>query len=246
MSSSASTPDMASPLSIASSLDSTWTIFSSSTPSAASEPSRPVTEPLPGWPSTDAKWMAVTNTTGIEMPLVSMGFPNAPATAVPPRNESSPMASDHQDEPPTSPDPPTPSSSACSTEYLDEISDDALVVACRKLRNVLRAHYANTKPPGNLFEPFIQKLRRRNHCRLCPKVLGNREQMNQHVMKDHCGHRPFPCPVQGWCVRIYSLRAHRICGTHAGFPSNHRDARLADLRKHLEKHSNVRLPCPAW
>lgn len=126
---------------------------------------------------------------------------------MPPRNASSPIASDRQDEPLTTPDPPTPSSSACSTEYVEEISDDALVVACRKLRGVLRAHYANTKPPGDLFEPFIQKWRKRNHCRLCPKVLGNREQMNQHVMKDHCGHRPFACPVQGWCVRIYSLCA---------------------------------------
>ena len=133
-----------------------------------------------------------------------MAFPNASASAVPLSNASSPMAIDRQDELPTSPDPPTPSSSA-SADYLNEISGDSLDVACRKLRRFLQAHYANTKPPGDLFGPFIQRLRKQNHCRLCPKVLENREQMNQHVMKDHCDHRPFACSVQGWCVRMNSL-----------------------------------------
>jgi hypothetical protein len=196
---------MASPLSIASSLDSVWTIGSSSAPSAAPELPTPTAGLPPGWPPTDTEWMAVTSTTGIETPVVPVAFPNAPASAEPLRNASSPMASDRQDELRTSPDLSTPSSSACSSEYLDEISDDSLVVACQKLRRFLRAHYANTKPPGDLFGPFIQRLRKQNHCRLCPKVLENREQMNQHVMKDHCDHKPFACHVQGWCVRIDSL-----------------------------------------
>ena len=196
---------MDSPLSITSSLDSIWTTGSLSTSSTARELTRPAAELLPSWPPTDAISMAVPNTTGIEAPLASRAFLGAPVSAVPLRNASSPMASDRQDESATSPGPSTPSSSASSTEYLDEISDDSLVVACRKLRRHLRAHYPNTKPPGDLFEPFIQRLRRQNHCRLCSKVLDNREQMNQHIMKNHCGHRPFACPVQGWCVRIDSL-----------------------------------------
>lgn len=193
---------MTSPLSIAGSLDSTWSTGSLPISSVSHGLTRPVAELLPGWPPTDAMSMVVTKTTGIEAPLVSRVFHNASAPAIPLRNASSPMANDRRDESPTSPGPPTPSCSACSTEYLDEISDDGLVVACRKLRRHLRAHYPNTKPPGDLFEPFIQRLRRQNHCRLCSKVLDNREQMNQHIMKNHCGHLPFACPVQGWCVRI--------------------------------------------
>src|SRR5258706_2457692 len=195
---------MASPLSIASSLDSIWSTGSLSISSAARKLTKPVAELLPG-PPTNAKSMAVANTTGLETPLVSRVFPTASASAIPLRNASSPMASDRRDESPTSQGASTPSSSACSTEYLDEISDDSLVVACRKLRRHLRAHYPNTKPPGDLFEPFIQRLRRQNHCQLCSKVLDNREQMNQHIMKNHCGHLPFACPVQGWCVMIDSL-----------------------------------------
>jgi hypothetical protein len=90
-------------------------------------------------------------------------------------------------------------------DYLGDTSDDSLAVACRKLRRILQVHFADSKPPGDLFGPFIQRLRKQNHCRLCPKILENREQMNQHVMKDHCDHRPFACPVEGWYVRMNTL-----------------------------------------
>jgi len=189
---------MASPLSIASSLDSIWTACSLPTPPAAPKPSGPVAELLPGWPCNDMGSTAGTNTAATEAYLARRIVLSAPAPTIPLINTSSPIVGGYQEEPPTSPVPPTPSSSACSTDFLAEISGDGLAVACEKLRRFLQVHYADTKPPGALFGPFIQRLRKINHCRLCSKVLENREQMNQHIMKDHCGHKPFACPVQGW------------------------------------------------
>lgn len=196
---------MASPSSIASSLDSIWTVCSPPAPPAAPKPPGSPAELLPGWQCSDMELMAGTNITGGEAHLASRIVPSAPAPTIPLSNSSSPMVSDYQEESPTSSVPPTPSSSACSTDYLAEISGDNLTVACKKLRCFLQAHYANTKPPGDLFGPFIQRLRKLNHCKLCSKVLENREQMNQHVMKDHCDHKPFACPVHGWYVRRGSL-----------------------------------------
>lgn len=237
---------MASPLSIASSLDSIWTATSSPTSPAAPEASTQKAELLPGWLRNDGELKAASTTTSSEAHLTSRVLLNAPTPTVAPGNALSPTLSDHREDTPMSPGPSTPSSGAYSEDDFDDTSGDNLAAACRKLRRRLRADYANTKPPGDLFQPFIQRLKKLNHCRLCPKVLENREQMNQHVMKDHCDHKPFACPAPGWYVRMVFLTRYRICGTHAGAPSTHRDARQADLEKHLEKHSNVRVPCPAW
>lgn len=189
---------MASPLSIASSLDSIWTASSLPTPPAVPKPPSPIAELLPGWPCSDVEPMATTNATINDTRLVSRTFHDAPAPAIPLSNALPPVASSCQEEAPSSPDLSTPSSIVGSTEYLDDVQGDSLAVACRKLRRRLRAQYANTKPPGDLFGPFIHRLRKQNHCRLCPKVLENREQMNQHIMKDHCEHKPFACPEEGW------------------------------------------------
>lgn len=42
------------------------------------------------------------------------------------------------------------------------------------------------------------------------------------------------------------FECRKMCNAHAGVPSNHRDARDADMKKHLQKHSSTRFPCPAW
>lgn len=234
---------MASPLSTTSSIDSVWTVCSLPTSPVTLNPPGSDAELLPRWPYGGVGSIAGTNTTGGEANLASRVVPSAPALAVPLCNAPSPITSDYQEEPPISSVPPTPSPNASSANYLTAISGDSLPVACDKLRHFLQAHYADTKPPGDLFGPFIQRLRKVNHCRLCSKVLENREQMNQHVMKHHCGHKPFACPVNEWYVWMGSFNA---ISTHGVVSSDHRDARQADLQKHLQKHSNVRLPCPAW
>ncbi len=110
--------------------------------------------------------------------------------------------------------PPEPSDAAISTPSpqssvppesprlmeLNDVPDDDLQACLDELRSILRSSYPDSKPPGQLFKHFIYRRNHLNHCRLCPKALENREQMNQHVMKVHCDHFPFGCDEQGWWV----------------------------------------------
>lgn len=110
--------------------------------------------------------------------------------------------------------PPEPSDAATSTPppqasvppesprllELNYVPEGDLSACLDQLCSILRDHFPNSKPPGQLFKHFIYRRRDLNHCKLCPKALENREQMNQHVMKVHCDHFPFACDVLGWLV----------------------------------------------
>jgi hypothetical protein len=81
---------------------------------------------------------------------------------------------------------------------LGPVSEDDLPAYLAQLSTVLRMHYADSKPPGALFQNFLYRKKDLTHCKLCTKALENREQMNQHVMKAHCNHFPFACHEPGW------------------------------------------------
>lgn len=83
---------------------------------------------------------------------------------------------------------------------LNCVPEGDLPACLDQLRSILRNHFPDSKPPGQLFKHFIYRRRDLNHCKLCPKALENREQMNQHVMKVHCDHFPFACDELGWWV----------------------------------------------
>ena len=110
--------------------------------------------------------------------------------------------------------PPEPSDAAYSTPSpqssgppesprlldLNYVPDCDLQACLDQLCSILRSQYPDSKPPGRLFKHFIYRRRDLNHCKLCPKALENREQINQHVMKVHCEHFPFGCDEPGWWV----------------------------------------------
>lgn len=81
---------------------------------------------------------------------------------------------------------------------LESVPEGDPPVGLDQLCAILRTHYPNRKPPGQLFKQFICRKKDLNQCMLCPKALENREQMNQHVMKVHCNHLPFGCDEPGW------------------------------------------------
>jgi len=94
--------------------------------------------------------------------------------------------------------PPTPTATTPSTLPSDDMLDDDSPTSLDRLRLILRQRYPDGKPPGPLFKNFIYKRGRTHHCTLCAYTIQNREQMNQHIMKTHCAHLPFGCPVPGW------------------------------------------------
>ena len=81
---------------------------------------------------------------------------------------------------------------------LDESRDEDAPTSVGDLRHILRKHYADHKPPGKLFKHFVTRRDTKVCCGLCSKRLGNREQMNQHIMKVHCSHFPFGCREPQW------------------------------------------------
>ena len=119
------------------------------------------------------------------VPPVILPEPNDAACSPP----SSPSAEPPSSE--TSPEPPKLLEFDCAPE-------DDLPACLKQLCAILRWHYPNSKPPGQLFRNFIYRKKDLNHCKLCSKALENREQMNQHVMKVHCNHFPFGCLEPGW------------------------------------------------
>lgn len=94
--------------------------------------------------------------------------------------------------------PPTPSSLSPSPPASDDIQDGDSPTSLDHLRHILRQHYQNRKPPGYMFKSFISGRGTMFKCTLCTYKIGNREQINQHIMKVHCKHFPFACPFPGW------------------------------------------------
>jgi hypothetical protein len=96
--------------------------------------------------------------------------------------------------------PPTPPSPTHSPPASDDSQDGGgdSPTSLDNLCRTLRQHYPNRKPPGHMFKIFISQRGALHHCTLCTYKIGNREQMNQHIMKIHCSHFPFVCPVPGW------------------------------------------------
>ena len=94
--------------------------------------------------------------------------------------------------------PPTPPSISLSPPPSDYIQDGGSPTSLDHLRHILRHDYPNRKPPGHIFKRFISGRGAPFRCTLCPYKIGNREQINQHIMKVHCKHFPFACPFPGW------------------------------------------------
>ena len=94
--------------------------------------------------------------------------------------------------------PPTPPSVSPSPPASDDIEDGDSPTSLDRLRHILRHVYPNRKPPGYMFKSFISGRGATLKCTLCPYKIGNREQINQHIMKVHCKHFPFACPFPGW------------------------------------------------
>ena len=91
--------------------------------------------------------------------------------------------------------PPTPATPRLDSDYTQ---DGDSPTSLDSLRRILHQHFPNRKPPGPMFKHFIYRRDNMKHCKLCPKKLENREQINQHIMKVHCEHFPFACPQPGW------------------------------------------------
>ena len=96
------------------------------------------------------------------------------------------------DSPPTSPSP------SLSAPASDDIQEGDSPTSLDRLRHILSNQYPNRKPPGYMFKSFISGRGDTFKCTLCPYRIGNREQINQHIMKVHCKHFPFACPFPGW------------------------------------------------
>lgn len=94
--------------------------------------------------------------------------------------------------------PPTPPSISLSPPASDDTQDGGSPTSLDRLRHILRRDYPNRKPPGLLFKGFISGRGAMLKCTLCAYKIGNREQINQHIMKVHCNHFPFACPFPGW------------------------------------------------
>jgi len=96
-------------------------------------------------------------------------------------------------------DPPlTHHSPAPSPPAHDDIQDGDSPTSLDRLRHILRQHYQSRKPPGKIFKHFISRRGTTFQCTLCTYKIGNREQINQHIMKVHCSHFPFTCSFPGW------------------------------------------------
>jgi hypothetical protein len=94
--------------------------------------------------------------------------------------------------------PPTHTSPTPSSSVYDDIQNGDSPTSLDSLCYLLRQHYPNRKPPGKVFKSFISSRRNIFQCTLCAYKIGNREQINQHIMKVHCSHYPFVCDFPGW------------------------------------------------
>ena len=115
-----------------------------------------------------------------------------PVSSEQPGDGSMVAGSTSLDPPPTYP-PPTP-----SPPPYDDIQDGDSPTSLDRLRHILRQYYQNRKPPGKIFKSFISRRGATFQCTLCTYKIGNREQINQHIMKVHCSHFPFKCSFAGW------------------------------------------------
>lgn len=115
-----------------------------------------------------------------------------PVSGDQPGDQSTVAGSAISDPPPTYPSPTS------SPPTYDKFKDGDSPTSLDHLRHILRQHYPNRKPPGRLFKSFISRRVDIFQCTLCKYRIGNREQINQHIMKVHCNHFPFICSFPGW------------------------------------------------